>query len=124
MDDALDIETGELASTAFGTLVASMAGGWPAAVAFMAFNLLSVPCMAAVAAASGEFGSKKKLWFAIGYWMATAYVVSALLFVCLRYAAVGITFLCLVAAAVAFFAAKAIIKRKKASSAAKNENSN
>lgn len=124
VDDALDIDTGELASTAFGSLVASMAGGWPAAVAFMAFNLLSVPCMAAVAAASGEFGSKKKLWFAIGYWMATAYVVSALLFVCLRYAAAGITFLCLVAAAVAFFAAKAIIKRKKASSAAKNENSN
>lgn len=114
VDDALDIETGELASTAFGTFIASMAGGYPAALAFMAFNLLSVPCMAAVGAASGEFRSKKKLWFAIGYWMATAYIVSALIFVCFYFPWVGITFLCLIAALIIFLSVKAIIKRKTA----------
>ncbi len=116
IDDALDIETGELASTAFGTLVASMAGGFPAAIAFMAFNLLSVPCMAAVAAASGEFRSKKKLWFAVGYWMATAYVVSAILFVSLYFAWVGITLLCLIGALIIFLIVRAILKHVKAKS--------
>jgi ferrous iron transport protein B len=74
------LEMDNLAGTMFGSMITGMAGGWPAAVAFMAFNLLSVPCMAAVAAAAGEFQSRKKLWFAIGYWMGTAYVVSAAVF--------------------------------------------
>lgn len=117
VDDALDIETGELASTAFGSFIASMAGGYPAALAFMAFNLLSVPCMAAVGAASGEFRSKKKLWFAIGYWMATAYIVSALIFVCFYFPWVGITFLCLIAALIIFLSVKSIVKRKNARTA-------
>lgn len=49
----------------------------PAAFAFMAFNLLVVPCMAAVAAARGELNNGKHFWTAIGFWMLTAYVVSA-----------------------------------------------
>ena len=77
-EDALEMDN--LAGTMFGSMITGMAGGWPAAVAFMVFNLLSVPCMAAVAAAAGEFQSRKKLWFAIGYWMGTAYIVSAVVF--------------------------------------------
>ena len=50
--------------------------GNPAAYSFMVFNLLSVPCMAAVAAARGELQSGKKLWGAIGFWLLTAYLVS------------------------------------------------
>ncbi len=52
----------------------------PAAFAFMAFNLLSVPCMAAVAAAKGEIESRKKFWFTIAFWMITAYVVSFIIY--------------------------------------------
>lgn len=110
-DDALDFEGSDLIGTGFGAFVTGMAGGWPAAIAFMAFNLLSVPCMAAVAAASGEFQSKKKLWFAIGYWMATAYVVSAVLFVSLYFPVVGIILLSLIAAAIIFFVARYIVRR-------------
>lgn len=110
-DDALDFEGSDLIGTGFGALVTGMAGGWPAAIAFMAFNLLSAPCMAAVAAASGEFQSKKKLWFAIGYWMATAYVVSAILFVSLYFPVVGIILLSLIAAAIVFFIARYIVRR-------------
>lgn len=79
-DDVLDLDESTLLSTGFGSFVAGMAGGVPAALAFMAFNLLSVPCMAAVGAASGEFSKKKHLWGAVCYWMITAYVVSALVF--------------------------------------------
>ena len=79
-EDVLEVDQSQLLSTGFGSFVAGMAGGVPAALAFMAFNLLSVPCMAAVGAASGEFSKKKYLWGAIAYWMLTAYVVSALVF--------------------------------------------
>lgn len=45
-------------------------------VAFMAFNLLTVPCMVAVGAASGELGSAKRTALAIVFWILTSYVVS------------------------------------------------
>jgi ferrous iron transport protein B len=52
----------------------------PAMLAFMAFNLLSVPCMAAVAAARGEFKDKKWLFKAILFWIATAYITALVIF--------------------------------------------
>ncbi|MDR2091285.1 MAG: ferrous iron transport protein B [Clostridiales bacterium] len=52
----------------------------PAMFAFMAFNLLSVPCMAAVAAARGEFRNGKWLFKAIAFWVATAYIVALAVF--------------------------------------------
>ena len=75
-EDALG--SGELAGTAIAALIGSISV--PAAFAFMAFNLLSMPCSAAVAAARGELRSGKKLWAAIGFWMGTAYVVSAVIY--------------------------------------------
>lgn len=51
-----------------------------AALAFMAFNLLSVPCMAAVAAAHGELRSVKKTLTTIAFWILTAWIVSFLVF--------------------------------------------
>lgn len=77
--DGLDIEdSAGMAETGFGPFLAAM--GAPAAYAFMAFNLLSVPCMAAVAAARSELHSARKLWIAIGFWMATAYLTSAVVY--------------------------------------------
>lgn len=49
-------------------------------VSFMAFNLLSVPCMAAVGAAAGELGSPKHTANAIGFWILTAYLVSMMIY--------------------------------------------
>ena len=49
-------------------------------VAFMAFNLLSVPCMAAVGAATGELGSAKRTFGAIAFWVLTAYIVSMMIY--------------------------------------------
>ncbi|PRR83117.1 ferrous iron transport protein B [Clostridium vincentii] len=51
-----------------------------AALAFMAFNLLSVPCMAAVAAAHGELGGKKWTALTIAFWIGTAWIVSFVVF--------------------------------------------
>ncbi|NCA67305.1 MAG: ferrous iron transport protein B [Clostridia bacterium] len=65
-----------------GSNLANMINGIsaPAAFSFMAFNLLSIPCMAAVAAAKGELKSAKKLMAALGFWMGAAYLVSALIY--------------------------------------------
>ena len=77
-----------------------MAGGAPAAFAFMAFNLLSVPCMAAVGAAYGELRSGKRIWGAVGYWMLVAYVVSALVFWIGTYWWISLILIAIVAAAI------------------------
>jgi Fe2+ transport system protein B len=42
----------------------------------MTFNLLSVPCMAAVATANAEMRSGRQLWTTIGFWLLTAWVGS------------------------------------------------
>ncbi len=92
--DALDVAPGELGSTALGGILLGIGGmlgevnvAIPAMFAFMTFNLLSVPCMAAVGAAKGELGqgtdaktAKKHLWQAIAFWMGTAYAVSLFVF--------------------------------------------
>ncbi|MGI6161602.1 MAG: ferrous iron transport protein B [Christensenellales bacterium] len=74
--DALEDEAAATALTA--ALAATFSP--LAAISFMAFNLLSVPCMAAVAAASAELNSRKWTWITIGFWMLTAWVVSFLIF--------------------------------------------
>ena len=99
-DDALEVDTDQLLSTALGAMVSGMAGGAPAAFAFMAFNLLSVPCMAAVGAAYGELRSGKRIWGAVGYWMLVAYVVSALVFWIGTYWWISLILVAIVAAAI------------------------
>ncbi|MDR3348971.1 MAG: ferrous iron transport protein B [Acidaminococcales bacterium] len=50
------------------------------AASFMMFNLLSIPCMAAVAAASAELRSLKRLLLVVLMWLCTAWSVSFLIF--------------------------------------------
>ncbi len=52
----------------------------PAAISFMLFNLLSVPCMAAVASARAELKSNKWMLIVVCYWFASAYIVSFLVY--------------------------------------------
>ena len=77
-DAIIDGEMGDLQGTGIANMINGLTA--PAAFAFMAFNLLSIPCMAAVAAAKGEFRSARKLMGALGFWMFTAYIVSALIY--------------------------------------------
>lgn len=52
----------------------------PSALSFMAWNLLSIPCMAAVGAISQEMNSRKWFWFTLGMQMAVAWVVSFIVY--------------------------------------------
>ena len=49
------------------------------AYSYMAFNLLCMPCFAAVGAMKREYGSWKWTLRAVGFQMATAYVVALLI---------------------------------------------
>lgn len=74
--DALEDE--EAASALGLALVASFSPA--AALSFMTFNLLSVPCMAAVATANAELKKAKWTWATIGFWLLTAWVGSFIVY--------------------------------------------
>ncbi len=53
--------------------------GIPGLISFIAFNMLTIPCFAAVAAARGEL-PKGKFRYTLLFWLVTSYVVSALVY--------------------------------------------
>ena len=84
----------------FGTLAACVAGGLvvsedgvaevaamisatgitvPALISFIAFNMTTIPCFAAVASAKGELTSKKFRW-TLAFWLVTSYIVSMMIY--------------------------------------------
>lgn len=69
----------EVLYTTTDSLVAAF-GGIPAALSFMAFILLSVPCMAAIATMHGEMNSKKWTAGALVFWTVTAWIVSFIIY--------------------------------------------
>ncbi len=86
---------------AFGTLAACISAGFlgatdegvyevtvmitatgitiPALVSFIAFNMLTIPCFAAVAAAKGEIGKGKFRWTLL-FWIVTSYIVASMVY--------------------------------------------
>ena len=54
--------------------------GVPALIAFIAFNMLTIPCFAAVATAKAEVPSKKKFNYTIIFWVVTSYIVSSMVY--------------------------------------------
>ncbi len=86
-DSALEMGGDEMAESPMGVMMLGIGGvlgginvAIPAMLSFMAFNLLSVPCMAAVAAARGELKGVKQIFGAIAFWLITAYAVSMAIF--------------------------------------------
>ena len=69
-----DAVEGTIAGTALAAAFSPVA-----ALAFMTFNLLSVPCMAAVATANAEMRKARWTWFTIFLWLATAWIISFLI---------------------------------------------
>ena len=63
--------------------VANMIGateiGVPALIAFIVFNMLTIPCFAAVATAKAELG-KKKFNMTLVFWVVTSYVVASMFY--------------------------------------------
>ena len=53
----------------------------PALIAFIAFNMLTIPCFAAVATAKAESPNKRSFRFTLLFWVVTSYVVSAMIYI-------------------------------------------
>lgn len=52
----------------------------PALIAFIAFNMLTIPCFAAVATAKAELPSKKSYRWTLLFWVGTSYIVSTMIY--------------------------------------------
>ena len=84
---------GALAACLGGTLVGGMEEGVeevalmvaatgidvPALISFIAFNMLTIPCFAAVATARGELGKGKFRWTLL-FWIVVSYLVSTIIY--------------------------------------------
>ncbi|HOM32966.1 MAG TPA: hypothetical protein PLY27_05640, partial [Bacilli bacterium] len=56
-----------------------------AVVAFSVFNLLTIPCFAAIATAKGELSNRKVYRWTIAYWFLLSYGLGALTYVSFAY---------------------------------------
>ncbi len=52
----------------------------PALLAYIAFNMTTIPCFATVATAKAELGTKKKFYNTLIFWLAISYIVSAMVY--------------------------------------------
>ena len=52
----------------------------PAMISFIVFNMTTIPCFAAVAAAKGELSIKKKFTGTLIFWIVTSYIVSSMIY--------------------------------------------
>ena len=106
----------------FGTLAACIAGGYiatedgileavtmieatgigiPGLISFIAFNMTTIPCFAAVASAKGELTSKKFKWTLV-FWIVTSYIVSMMLYMVLSWWWASFIFALLIALVIFF----------------------
>ena len=53
--------------------------GVPGLISFIAFNMLTIPCFAAVAAAKGELGKGKFRWTLL-FWIVVSFLVSTIVY--------------------------------------------
>jgi ferrous iron transport protein B len=58
---------------------------FPALLSFIAFNMTTIPCFAAVAAARGEMVKKSTFNWTLVFWLLTSYIVSSTIYVVCTY---------------------------------------
>ncbi len=81
------LQVPELASEGATDVMAMVFGTgvtWQALIAFIVFNMTTIPCFAAVATAKGETQKGKFKW-TILFWVVTSYVVSSIVYVVLSW---------------------------------------
>jgi ferrous iron transport protein B len=87
----------------------------PALISFIAFNMLTVPCFAAVAAAKGEVGKGKFRWTLL-FWITVSFIVSSAVYTFLTAVMTGATWsilLCIGWVAAAILTAVGIVAYNK-----------
>lgn len=76
---SLDVELdGGLSAVA--AMISETGVGVPALIGFIVFNMLTIPCFAAVATAKAELSSKRLFAGTLLFWVATSYAVSSMFY--------------------------------------------
>ena len=67
------------------TMVSKTGITWQGLIAFIAFNMTTIPCFASVAAAKGELGKGKKTTNTIIFWLFTSFLTSTIVYLVLSW---------------------------------------
>ena len=65
---------------AVNAMIISTGIGLPALLSFIAFNMTTIPCFAAVAAARGEMIKKSTFNWTLAFWVVTSYIVASAIY--------------------------------------------
>ena len=81
------IASGEFGEDGYEVVAMAAATGitWQGLIAFIVFNMSTIPCFAAVAAARGELGKGKNTKMTILFWLATSFIATAITYVVLTW---------------------------------------
>ncbi len=81
------IASGEFGEDGYEVVAMIAATGitWQGLIAFIVFNMSTIPCFAAVAAARGELGKGKKIKMTVLFWVVTSYLATAITYVVLTW---------------------------------------
>ena len=81
------IASGEFGEEGYEVVAMIAATGitWQGLISFIVFNMSTIPCFAAVAAARGELGKGRKTKMTILFWLATSFIASAITFIVLTW---------------------------------------
>lgn len=93
-------EGGEEGLEAVVTMIQATGITIPALIAFIAFNMLTIPCFAAVATAKAELPSKKSYRYTLLFWIVTSYLVATAIYLIGSWWWTSFIFLALFAAAI------------------------
>lgn len=94
----------------------------PALISFIAFNMTTIPCFAAVGAAKGELQSSKRFKWTLLFWLASGYLVGATVYTVGSWWWTLFVWLAVVAAVTTFVVLynKGMLKKRKKSTATKS----
>ena len=96
---------------AVGAMISNTSITLPALLSFIAFNMTTIPCVAAVAAAKGELNDKKLFNNTLIFWVATSYILSSAIYLIGTYWWTAFIYASLLA--IAFFVIKFINIKKE-----------
>ncbi len=96
------ISSGDFGEEGYEVVAMAAATGitWQGLISFIVFNMATIPCFAAVAAARGELGKGKKTTMTLLFWIVTSFVAAAVTYVVLSWWWTAFIVAALVAAAV------------------------
>ncbi|MBQ8658652.1 MAG: ferrous iron transporter B [Clostridia bacterium] len=81
------IKSGEFGEDGYEVVAMIAATGitWQGLIAFIVFNMSTIPCFAAVATARGELGKGKNTWFTLLFWILTSCLAASITYTVLSW---------------------------------------